>query len=85
MLVMTAVVGEKERKESQYSHASKMKYSFPPMRYAPPMSESSAPLTTVGSRPADMNISDIIDVTVLLPWVPAMPILSRQPLISQPR
>ena len=56
-----------------YSHASKMKFSRPPTRYAPSMEESSAPEMTVGSAPAARKISVVIEVVVLLPCMPASP------------
>ena len=47
-----------------------MKQSCAPMRSVPPMAGKLLPTMVVGSRPASMAISVIIEVEVVFPCVP---------------
>ena len=67
----TATVGANLRKELQYSQLSATKQPLPPMRSVPPIAGRLLPTMTVGSRPASMVISAIMEVEVVLPCVPA--------------
>ena len=53
-----------------YSQASVRKVSDPPTRILPPMAGRMPPTEMVGSIFAARRIVEIIEVVVVLPWVP---------------
>ena len=79
MVVTTAMVGVSFRKEPSDSSASATRYSPWPSRALEPKLVTRPPTTTVGSSRASARTAPIMDVVVVLPWVPAtaMPYLSR--------
>src|SRR6185312_7127300 len=79
MFVITAIVGYSFRNERSLSSASATIRSPLPSRALLPNALSRPPITAVGSSPALSSTSAIIDVVVVLPWLPATAIeyLSR--------
>ena len=71
MLVTTARIGASFRKEPSLSSDSTTRKSLWPTRaFEPPIVPTRPPTTTVGSSPAKFRIVAIIDVVVVLPWLP---------------
>ena len=68
---MTATVGQKDRKELQYSQDSAMMVSPWPTRWPAPRMGRKPPIITEGSRPAARKMWVHMEVVVVLPWVPA--------------
>ncbi len=80
MLVTTAIVGDKARKEPSLSSASAIRISpWPNLALEPPQMSSLPPMTTVGSSCPHVRIEATMEVVVVFPWAPAMatPYLSR--------
>ena len=69
---MIALCGLNFKKESQYSHASKIKKSFAPVLKLLSIEDNIPPIDIVGSFFSFQNISDTKEDVVVLPWVPAM-------------
>ena len=63
--------GRKFKKLFVYSQASETNTSESPTRRFPPMEGRIPPTLMVGSACAASRISEIMDVVVVLPWVPA--------------
>ena len=78
MLVRTEITGERSRKEPSLSSASTtMKLPLPSRAFVPSVL-TLPPTTIVGSKPPCESTLAIIEVVVVLPWLPAtaMPYLS---------
>ena len=75
----TAIVGASFKNEPSDSSASATRNSPPPRRAFEPRFDRRPPTATVGSKRPSASTAPIIDVVVVLPWVPAtaIPYLSR--------
>ena len=75
MLVTTAMLGDRARKDPSLSSASATRKSpFPNLALEPPHIFNLPPITTVGSRPPLVKIEPIMLVVVVFPWAPAIAI-----------
>lgn len=70
MLVTTATSGVYSNNEPSLSSASATKHRPLPWCALVPASPSSPPTANDGSKPLCCNATMIIDVVVVLPWVP---------------
>ena len=79
MLVTTATVGDSNRKVPSLSSASATRISPRPICALPASDRTRPPMTRVGSISASVSTWPIIDVVVVLPWLPAtaMPYFMR--------
>ena len=71
MLLTTAIVGDSSKKLPSLSSASATRNSPWPVLALVPSICTRPPITMVGSNPAVLNTVAIIDVVVVLPWLPA--------------
>ena len=82
MLVTTAMMGDRFRKEASDSSASATMYSPLPRRALAPALFRRPPMTKVGSRPASCSTLATRLVVVVLPCVPAMAMPLRRRISS---
>ena len=82
---MTLHAGESSRNVFENSHASQTNKSELPVIPFVPVIGSFPPITAEGSAPAFIRTWVSIDVVVVLPWVPAIPIQLPNFLETAPR
>ena len=82
ILVTTATIGCKCKKDASLSSASATKYLLAPSLAFVPALFTRPPTTNVGSLPSSAKIAEIRLVVVVFPWVPATAIPCRYRISS---